>query len=143
MRVAGISTQPLLEQRAFAARNGIPFPLLSDELLGLQRAWSLPTFTAGAKTFLERMVLYVECNELRGAMYPVENPGASAEAVLRWLDAARFANPSQAFEFAEKERLARLERRRFAEECAKLDPEAEKALADHGLQADDEAWPEY
>jgi metal-responsive CopG/Arc/MetJ family transcriptional regulator len=57
--------------------------------------------------------------------------------------AARFTNRSQAIEIAVQEKLARLERRRLAEECAKLDPEAEKALADQGLEADAESWPEY
>ena len=57
--------------------------------------------------------------------------------------AARFTNRSQAIEIAVEEKLARLERSRLAEECAKLDPEAEKALADQGLEADAESWPEY
>lgn len=57
--------------------------------------------------------------------------------------AARFTNRSQAIEIAVEEKLARLERSRLAEECAKLDPEAEKALADQELEADAESWPEY
>jgi len=57
--------------------------------------------------------------------------------------AARFTNRSQAIEIAVEEKLARLERRRLAEECAKLDPDTEKALADQGLEADADAWPEY
>jgi metal-responsive CopG/Arc/MetJ family transcriptional regulator len=57
--------------------------------------------------------------------------------------AAHFTNRSQAIEIAVEEKLARLERRRLAEECAKLDPEAEQALADQGLEADADAWPEY
>ena len=87
VRIAGISTQPLVEQQDFSERNALPFPLLCDELLGLQRAWSLPTFTVGSRIFLERMVLYVEHNELRLAIYPVVNPGLSAEAMLRLLSA--------------------------------------------------------
>lgn len=34
-------------------------------------------------------------------------------------------------------------RERLAEECAKLDPGEERALAEEGLCADTEAWPEY
>jgi peroxiredoxin len=82
LRVAGISTQPLSEQLGFASSNAVPFPLICDELLGLQHAWSLPTFTVGPRTFLKRMLLYVDRNELRTAMYPVENPGGSATAML-------------------------------------------------------------
>ena len=43
-----------------------------------------------------------------------------------------FPNRSQAIEEAVAEKLARLERSRLAEECAKLDPAFEKALAEEG-----------
>jgi metal-responsive CopG/Arc/MetJ family transcriptional regulator len=43
-----------------------------------------------------------------------------------------FPNRSQAIEEAVAEKLARLERSRLAQECAKLDPTFEKALAEEG-----------
>ncbi|MBI3568720.1 MAG: ribbon-helix-helix protein, CopG family [Gemmatimonadetes bacterium] len=55
----------------------------------------------------------------------------------------RHPNRSQAIEAAVDEHLDRLERRRLAEECAKLDPRAERALAEEALGADVVAWPEY
>jgi metal-responsive CopG/Arc/MetJ family transcriptional regulator len=55
----------------------------------------------------------------------------------------RFRNRSQAVELALAEKLARLERRRLAEECAKLDPREERQLADEGLAAANQSWPEY
>ena len=61
----------------------------------------------------------------------------------RLVSTARFANRSQAIELAVAEKLARLERSRLAEECAKLDPRREQELADLGLEADTTAWPEY
>jgi Arc/MetJ-type ribon-helix-helix transcriptional regulator len=54
-----------------------------------------------------------------------------------------FPNRSQAIEAAVTEKLDRMERRRLAVECAKLDPVAEQALADEGLGADAAAWPAY
>ena len=39
----------------------------------------------GQQAILERTVLYVERNVLRIAVYPVANPGLSAEAMLRRL----------------------------------------------------------
>ena len=54
-----------------------------------------------------------------------------------------FPNRSQAIEEAVAEKLARLERSRLAQECAKLDPMFEKALADEGLSEDVAEWPEY
>jgi metal-responsive CopG/Arc/MetJ family transcriptional regulator len=54
-----------------------------------------------------------------------------------------FPNRSQAIEEAVAEKLARLEKSRLAQECAKLDPAFEKALAEEGLSEDLEEWPEY
>lgn len=54
-----------------------------------------------------------------------------------------FPNRSQAIEAAVMEKLDRMEHRRLAAECAKLDPAAEQAMADEGLGADAEAWPPY
>ena len=44
-----------------------------------------------------------------------------------------FPNRSQAIEEAVAEKLARLEKSRLAQECAKLDPRFEKSLAEEGL----------
>lgn len=87
VRVAGISTQPLGEQQAFAERHALPFSLLCDEWLELQRAWALPTFSVGARTFLKRMVLYVERNQVCEVLYPVADPGESAQLLWQRLAA--------------------------------------------------------
>jgi len=54
-----------------------------------------------------------------------------------------FPNRSQAIEEAVAEKLARLEKSRLAQECAKLDPAFEKALAEEGLSEELAEWPEY
>jgi len=54
-----------------------------------------------------------------------------------------FPNRSQAIEEAVAEKLARMERSRLAQECAKLDPAFEKALAEEGLSEDLAEWPDY
>ncbi len=54
-----------------------------------------------------------------------------------------FRNRSQAIETALAEKLERLARKRLAQECAKLDPQEEKALAEEGLAGGLETWPEY
>ena len=55
----------------------------------------------------------------------------------------RFRNRSQAVESALAEKLARLARTRLAEEAAKLDPAEERQLADEGIVATGDGWPEY
>lgn len=54
-----------------------------------------------------------------------------------------FPNRSKAIQEAIEEKLGRLERTRLARECAKLDPEFEKALADEGMSGELAEWPEY
>ena len=54
-----------------------------------------------------------------------------------------FPTRSQAIEETVAEKLARLERSRLAQECAKLDPAFEKALAEEGFSEDLAEWPEY
>jgi len=61
----------------------------------------------------------------------------------RLVRAAQFRNRSQAIEAAVADKLARLDRRRLAAECAKLDQRAEQRLADEGLAGDLAIWPEY
>jgi peroxiredoxin len=85
IRVAGVSGQSLREQADFAAREAIPFPLICDREFALQHAWGLPVFSAGGRTFLRRMVLYIAANQIERALYPVEHPGESAQAMLALL----------------------------------------------------------
>lgn len=59
------------------------------------------------------------------------------------VDQSVFPNRSQAIQEAVEEKLRRLERTRLARECAKLDPAEEQALAEEGLGADLESWPDY
>ena len=65
------------------------------------------------------------------------------EALDRLVNERVFPNRSQAIQAAVAEKLQRLEGTRLARECAKLDPDTERALADEGLSDDLDAWPEY
>jgi hypothetical protein len=49
----------------------------------------------------------------------------------------------QAMEEALYEKIERIEHRRLAEECAKLDPVEERQLAEEGMTGEIETWPEY
>jgi metal-responsive CopG/Arc/MetJ family transcriptional regulator len=69
------------------------------------------------------------------------------EGLLNRLDRlvrkAVFPNRSQAIQVAVEEKLERLERSRLARECAKLDPDHEKSIAEEGLSEELSGWPEY
>lgn len=54
-----------------------------------------------------------------------------------------FPSRSRAIQVAVKEKLARLSHNLLAQECANLDPEYEKSLAEEGLSEDLSEWPKY
>lgn len=69
------------------------------------------------------------------------------EALLREIDKLvterRFLDRDRAIQIAVQEKIGRLNRSRFLEECAMLDPEEEKAFAEEGMAADGAEWPRY
>lgn len=65
-------------------------------------------------------------------------------AVLdRLVREALFPSRSRGIQIALEEKLERVAGTRLARECAKLDPDSEKSLAEEGLSEDLSAWPEY
>ena len=54
-----------------------------------------------------------------------------------------FQSRSQAIQEAVSEKLLRMKRSRLAVECAKLEPEFEKAMAEEGMTEDVSQWPQY
>ena len=54
-----------------------------------------------------------------------------------------FPSRSRAIQQAVEEKVAKLESNRLARECAKLDPDFEKAMAEEGLSNEVESWPVY
>lgn len=69
------------------------------------------------------------------------------ESVVKHLDrlvkSHLFENRSRAIQEAVSEKLARLERSRLARECVKLDRAFEQSMAEEGISAEVEEWPEY
>ena len=69
------------------------------------------------------------------------------EVLLRNLDdlvrQAEFENRSRAIEAAVREKLERLRNVRLARECARLDADEERELAEEGMAGDGAEWPEY
>jgi metal-responsive CopG/Arc/MetJ family transcriptional regulator len=55
----------------------------------------------------------------------------------------QFPSRSRAVQEAVREKLARMDRNRFARECEKLDPQFERALAEQGMGIEADTWPEY
>ncbi|HET7574100.1 MAG TPA: redoxin family protein [Solirubrobacterales bacterium] len=83
--VVGISAQAPAAQAEFAAREHIPFPLLSDENLRLADALRLPTFEVEGTRLYRRLTLIAESGRIVKALYPVFPPDRDAAEVLAWL----------------------------------------------------------
>jgi peroxiredoxin len=84
----GVSGQSPEDQAEFAAREAIPYPLLSDEALALARDLHLPTFEAGGLTHYKRLTFIAREGRIEHVFYPVFPPDRNAADVLEWLAAA-------------------------------------------------------
>jgi peroxiredoxin len=86
-QVRGVSTQTPGEQAAFAAREHIGYPLLSDHEQRLVRALNLPTFTVGGShPRIRRATLLVgEDRRIRDVLYPISDPAGHAADVVERL----------------------------------------------------------
>lgn len=67
----------------------------------------------------------------------------SVEQIDRMVDEHIFQSRSQAVQEAVSEKLRKVKQGRLASECAKLDRNFEKAMAEEGLSEDIDTWPEY
>ena len=85
VRVAGLSAQTLDDQREFAERNRMPFPVVADPERRLGAALRLPTFEIAGLTLYKRITLVAEDARIAKVFYPVFPPDANAGDVLTWL----------------------------------------------------------
>jgi peroxiredoxin len=83
--LVGIGAQGPQEQREFATREHIPFPLLSDSDLRLAAALRLPIFEVGGMTLYKRLTFVAEAGRIVKVFYPVFPPDRNAGEVLAWL----------------------------------------------------------
>jgi peroxiredoxin len=87
--VFGLSTQDTAYQQEAATRLQLPFPILSDENLGLAKALRLPTFNAASMTLLKRMALVIDNGIITKVFYPVFPPDQSAAQAIAWIQASK------------------------------------------------------
>jgi peroxiredoxin len=81
-RVHGLSSQPIVEQRQFASREHMPFPLLNDSDLRLAEALDLPTFEARGMTLYKRLTFIARAGRIERVFYPVFPPDTHVDEVL-------------------------------------------------------------
>ncbi len=86
-QVVGLSGCPVEEQRRFARRERLQFPLLSDDMLELADAIDLPTsLTSSGRRVYSRLTFIAHQGIIDRVFYPVPIPRRNAVEVLGWLD---------------------------------------------------------
>lgn len=83
--IFGASTQDTPYQQEVKQRVGLPYQLLSDESLALQKALNLPTFEWQGKKLIKRLSMVIEDGKILKVFYPVFPPSESANEVLKWM----------------------------------------------------------
>ena len=83
--VLGLSAQPLHEQREFAAREAMPYPLLSDSSLELANTLGLPTFEVAGMRLYRRLTFVARACRIEKVFYPVFPPDEHAAELVAWL----------------------------------------------------------
>ena len=86
--VFGVSAQPLAEQREFATREHLPYPLLNDSEFRLAEELGLPTFEAHGDRYYRRLTFIADRGRIAKVFYPVFPPQDNAGDVIAWLRSA-------------------------------------------------------
>ncbi len=80
--VFGLSAQSSEDQHAFAVRAGVPYLLLSDQMLAFADALELPRFSTGGATYLKRLTMIVRNGVIYRVIYPVYEPARHARELV-------------------------------------------------------------
>lgn len=83
--VIGLSAQSIAEQREFAGREHIPYPLVNDSGFALATGLGLPTFELGGVRYYRRLTFIARGGEIAKVFYPVFPPEQNAAEVVGWL----------------------------------------------------------
>ncbi len=83
--VMGLSGQDGREQREFAEREHIPYPLLNDSEFVLASKLGLPTFQLDGARYYRRLTFVARVGRIAKVFYPVFPPQRNAAEVVDWL----------------------------------------------------------
>jgi len=86
VKVFGISSQPLADQKEAHQRLNLPFELLNDSALVLTRAMQLPTFEYNSSTYIKRITVIAENGVIKKTFYPVFPPDENVNDVIKWIE---------------------------------------------------------
>lgn len=86
VKLYGVSSQPLADQKEAKSRLKLPFDLLNDSELLLTKALCLPTFKYQESIYIKRLTLIVENGIIKKTYYPVFPANENVLDVIDWLE---------------------------------------------------------
>ncbi len=84
-KVFGLSAQPLDEQREFAEREHLPYPLLNDSGFRLADDLGLPAFEVDGVRYYRRLTFIARRGRIVKVFYPVFPPQDNAGDAIAWI----------------------------------------------------------
>jgi len=84
-----------------------------------------------------------EVNYMTVAKVAITLEESTLRRVDRLVQNLVYPNRSRIIQEAVAEKLARMDKSRLARECAKLDPNEERSLAEEGIAEEADQWPVY
>ena len=85
-QVFGLSSQTTSYQKELAKRLNLPYTILSDEHMVLEKELNLPTFHADGLKLFKRITLITKGGKIINYFYPIFPPDKNVKDVLDWLD---------------------------------------------------------
>ena len=86
VKVFGVSSQTLTDQKEASIRLLLPFELLNDTQLKLTKAMNLPTFNYESSTYIKRITLIMIDGVIKKIFYPVFPPDKNILDVIKWIE---------------------------------------------------------
>ena len=82
----GLSSQTTSYQKELAKRLNLPYTILSDEHMVLEKELNLPTFHAEGLKLFKRITLITKGGKIINYFYHIFPPDKNVKDVLDWLD---------------------------------------------------------
>jgi len=84
VKVFGVTSQALPDQKEAHARLALPYDLLNDTQFELTKAMQLPTFEYESSTYIKRITLISTNGIIKKTFYPVFPPDKNVTDVIEW-----------------------------------------------------------
>ncbi len=97
VKVYGISSQPLADQKEASSRLSLPYELLNDSGFEITKAMNLPTFEYESSKYIKRITVISRGGVIMKTFYPVFPPDKNVSEVIEWVEHNKQLNEDNYF----------------------------------------------